>query len=650
MVSHQTGLSFEDFQEEWVSEIDLEPTTHDKGRAFVTKLVFEWLDIEEDEEDFYYVDSSGDGGIDAAYWEKPMEPQNTDDEDSAGDIWYVIQSKYGTSLSGPQDIARESEKLFDTLMGRNESLSNTAQHVVNKLRNFMRRSSTNDKLVFVVATSDPLDDVEIAAVERAREAGKAELRDADLAFDVQAVSVMNIYENIMARHESLQLSLRGSLSESVSRTYVGTVSLYDMYAFLKEFRTKTAGDIDRLYERNIRRWLGKKNRVNHEIKNTILGQPEMFGVYNNGVTFVASELSPVDGTSWSIVNPYIVNGCQTTRTLFDVLDEKMSGGSGYDAQLADWDSKIRSGRVVVKVVLSDDKVEIENITRFTNLQSAVYNRDFVALNEEFVGWQKELQSEHGRYLEIQRGGWDSFKALNRSRLRAGSKPVKANEMIKVFGAGWLGYAGTAGRRSEDFLPSGQSGKDSGKVYSEIVELQDFGAKDFLAAEALFDKGKQAGFGARNSGIRRAHTKFLFYFTYIQLLRAILAVSGDPANVPSDNLSRATWHLHREEINNQGGTGIFNSLCNNAVKVIDNYFTPSLDGTIPNDLDLEHAGTNDVKDFLQSTRLDKVNLNKTAQGYNRVLGSMINALEIDVGGGTTPLQTYRSALSDELVSE
>ena len=43
------------------------------------------------------------------------------------------------------------------------------------------------------------------------------------------------------------------------------------------------------------------------------------------------------------------------------------------------------------------------VTRYTNSQNAVREKDFLALTSDFCSWQTEMASKYDIYLEIQRG-------------------------------------------------------------------------------------------------------------------------------------------------------------------------------------------------------------------------------------------------------
>jgi hypothetical protein len=98
-----------------------------------------------------------------------------------------------------------------------------------------------------------------------------------------------------------------------------------LYEFLKLFK-KATGDLDRLYEKNVRKYLGGGRVVNRGIAQTLKVNPEKFGLFNNGITIVAEDLA-INSDSFLLTEPYVVNGCQTTKTIWQVLNEKLDTGA-----------------------------------------------------------------------------------------------------------------------------------------------------------------------------------------------------------------------------------------------------------------------------------------------------------------------------------
>ena len=161
-------LTFDDFKEEWLKEIlDGEPSTVEKGRRFATKIFSQWQEID-DYSDFLYCDGCNDGGIDIAY-------QKSDyDEDSVliKKTWYIVQSKYGSSYQGSDTLMVEAGKIFNTLNGINEHLSEAVKNLVESFYVFKRTLGEEDKIVLVFATVDSLSEMELESLANIKTIGQ----------------------------------------------------------------------------------------------------------------------------------------------------------------------------------------------------------------------------------------------------------------------------------------------------------------------------------------------------------------------------------------------------------------------------------------------------------------------------------------------
>jgi hypothetical protein len=524
-------VSFEVYKAAWLESITSDnPTTVQLGQRFAHKIVSQWLDIDDDSLDVTYCDGSGDGGIDIGVLERGGPPSAEEEPD--GDTWYLIQSKYGSAFAGDETLLSEGKKLIETLDGQRKNLSSLTSGLLEKLTNFRACATERDRICLVYATVDPLTEKQRTTLDYVRAMGRDKLGP---LFDVSAISVQNIYDSQaeeveLATRRHLTFVLSGHLAQAGSDLLVGSVSLTDLYAFLKSYRNRT-GTLDQLYEKNIRRFLGGRVKVNKGMQTTLRESPEKFGLFNNGITITVSDFSIQGSGSYSLIEPYIVNGCQTTRSIWEVLSNKLdAGGSGKNEELDAWRARAEKGCVVVKIakVGSEGEALLQEITRYTNSQNAIRERDFVALNQGFKTWHRELADKYNLYLEIQRGGWDSQRAIQKQNPegRLFSRYASALDLTKVYGAGWLAEPGLAFGKNPPFLPNGSVFT---RMIAERPGERSFGAGDLYAAYLLLDSGKRMDFGRGGSTARR-QTKFLYYFVTINLLRDALQKEQLPSGL------------------------------------------------------------------------------------------------------------------------
>ena len=128
----------------------------------------------------------------------------------------------------------------------------------------------------------------------------------------------------------------------------------------------------RLLEGNVRSFLGKRG-VNKNIRNTVLNEPERFFVYNNGLAATAIEAEVKNGKLLRAKDLQIVNGGQTTATIFSA--RKTSG-----ADL----SKVSVLMKLTQVNPESAAEIVPLISRSANSQNKVNPADFFSTHEYHV--------------------------------------------------------------------------------------------------------------------------------------------------------------------------------------------------------------------------------------------------------------------------
>lgn len=561
-------ITFEQFCQEWLSEFresTLSPFA--KGQRFAFKLVTQWLDVTEDDEDLVLCDGVGDGGIDIAYRRRAdIGDAERDSQAEEGDTWYLIQSKYGAAFQGPDTIISEGRKVIATLAGENARLSERVAQLVGRLSNFRAQASERDRIILVFATEKAMSESDRKALHDIRALGRERF---STLFDVEDVSLHTIWEARDTQEQpSITLPIRGNFVDPSSGLRVGTITLTNLYEFLSAYRDKT-GNLDQLYERNVRQFLGGRGRINKGIAATLKTSPELFGLYNNGITIVVSDYSAKSDGVCVLFNPYVVNGCQTTRTVWEVLKQYLdAGGTGQSEALTKWRAKADRGVVVTKIVKSDN-AQITDITRFTNSQNAVREQDFLNLRSDFQSWRNAMADRYGIYLEIQRGGWTAQKAYQDAHpsSRQFSQYANAFDLIKVYSAGWLREPGNAFGRNAPFVPG------TGRIFNRITSGKEpFGVDDLYAAFRLQKLADGFNFGRGAEVDSRRQTRFLFYMVVIDFLRETLIRANRPYS--RGELTKAFLALLQDE-----NRDALQELLNAAIEVIDVYLNRGSDDSL-----------------------------------------------------------------------
>lgn len=611
---------FADFREEWIADIRQgDPSNTELGHRFAHKILTQWRDVDEASDDVVYCDGAGDGGIDIAYLDRDGETSDENDGLVGGHTWYLVQSKYGSAFQGTGTLLEESQKVIDTLDGNQDRLSSLAKGLQERLRTFRRKASDRDRMTLVFATEEPLNEEQIRVLRDVRAMGRERFGS---IFDVEAVSIETIYSRVLddtspdSSHS--QIPLKADLASSGDDLLVGAVSLLDLYEFLKTYRSTTQ-DLDQLYEKNVRRFLGNRRKVNRAMQQTLREEPHRFGLYNNGITIVVTDFEKDGSDTVNLTEPYVVNGCQTTRTIWEVLHKRLeSGGTGQDPETASWQEQLRKGVVVLKLVKvgADGEELLEKITRSTNSQNAVSEKDFLALTKDFRAWKKEMEEKYNVYLEIQRGGWDSQRALQKQNptiTRQFDEAVYAFNLLKVYGSGWLGEAGTAFARNAPFEPDG-------RIFKKLVNNEvEFGVDDLYAAHLLRKAAVNYQFVQGTPKSTRRQTRFLFYMITIELLKDVIIRADISSDPQPKTFTRSLLQLFEP-----GNEEQLDALLDTAAEVVDGYLTPGTDETIFDEPAYNDRFNNDLNAFLKWEQLGKSEestprLRSLIGGYKKALG-------------------------------
>lgn len=166
-----------------------------------------------------------------------------------------------------------------------------------------------------------------------------------------------------------------------------------------------------LLEGNVRSFLTLRTSVNREIRGTIIGHPERFFIYNNGIAVTARSVEFNDsGDMIGATDFQIINGGQTTASL---------------ARAAHSDNAdISAIQVAMKLTFIDDDLPekdavdlMQNISRCSNNQNKVSGADFSSNHPLHVSMQQcadrlvappEPGAQHGTYwfYERNRGSFE----------------------------------------------------------------------------------------------------------------------------------------------------------------------------------------------------------------------------------------------------
>lgn len=282
-------------------------------------------------------------------------------------------SEINTFIYGVNDFFAEVPKLV-----RNESLSKFAEisnHIFANAPKFKR--NPNVKL-FYVTTGKWVEDSNLMAVITS---GKDLLEETNLFNNVifnpvgareLSFSYRKTKENVST---TINFSNRVTMPEinGISQAYIGLIP----YSEFKKIVADSEENLLNVFEDNVRDFQGDNNDVNGGIATTLNGfDNEIFSVLNNGVTIVASNISPT-GNQFTISDYQIVNGCQTSNVLYNHRDVE----------------NIDRVNIPIKLIATTDDEIKTRITLATNNQTPIKKEQLASLTQ----FQRSLEQYYNSF-------------------------------------------------------------------------------------------------------------------------------------------------------------------------------------------------------------------------------------------------------------
>lgn len=214
----------------------------------------------------------------------------------------------------------------------------------------------------------------------------------------------------------------------------------------------------RIFQRNVRFFLTAKRRENKGMAQT-LSRPDgrdRFWFFNNGITIVCDDVK-INGDEAVVSNMQIVNGCQTTTTLGEHID-----------QLQGDDHPVH---VLVRIISGPDELLQSQISLYTNRQNQVKDRDLQSNDDLQARIQAEFDQLSPRWFyQRKRGEWEAkVKAKPSIKARYGDRRLD-NEKVAQAAYAFYVDAGVA-RARKAFLFVRQTDDSDRGLYEDIFNTR-----------------------------------------------------------------------------------------------------------------------------------------------------------------------------------
>lgn len=331
-------------------EINEDDSSTEKGKKFLTWAITRLVDASEDEIKNQIIDGSNDMGIDA--WIKP------DIEKEGEGTIQLFQGKYNTSHD-ESEILKFEKDVEDFL---NLKLEQIPRDELKRLHNMIKDENLVPELYY-------LTDQEI------------EYKSKNPKLNVFGINqiVEKLHTDLVGIPKNISENLKIEKSFEFENSLIGTIELSELRKFLE--KTKSY-----IYESNIRKYL-QKTKINKGLAKTLEINAKDVFYYNNGITMVVKDYQKQDD-SLKLLEPQIVNGAQTSQTIFEKLPLI---------------SNIQ-GSILITIIKADNRTVRNDITRFRNSQNAVKGKDLLSLEAFHTAIRGQLK-EIGYYYQTQAGAW-----------------------------------------------------------------------------------------------------------------------------------------------------------------------------------------------------------------------------------------------------
>jgi len=305
-------------------------------------------------------------------------------------IFYVVQSKWNNEANSEKEASKDeilkALSDFETILrGEKHNINDKLRVKLEELDNHLK-SNGEVKFVFLTLSSyTGSADENIKAFINNDEKVKFEVIDIDrIKIDYidrkyKKIEPLNPLENYQNPEESL-INI-----EIVQKN--GTIIIekpFEAYMFL--LRPKSIYDLFEkygfaLFYKNVRNPL-LQSQFNEEIERTAIENPAYFWYYNNGITAITYLLPKIGKKTENITltGLQIINGAQTVYSIY----------RAYKNASPTKRSQMESESLVTLRLLKSGGKDFDlNVTRFTNSQNPVNDRDFCANDDIQIRLQNE---------------------------------------------------------------------------------------------------------------------------------------------------------------------------------------------------------------------------------------------------------------------
>lgn len=324
------------------------------------------------------------------------------------------------------------------------------------------------------------------------------------------------------------------------------VALVDLCNYFKFITNEDESLNQALFEANIRDYQGNVI-VNQEIQNTLSqNKSNDFWWLNNGITILASDISPVTSKSLLITEPEIVNGLQTSNEIYNYFSK--------NPEMRASDTR----HVLIRIIVPSDETSRDDIILATNNQTSIPKSSLRV--SDSIHWQIEMYfKQKGLYYDRRK---NHYKNLGKKSSEIVSVSFLAQSLIAVL----LQKPNYSRARPSTLLTNDEyynflyKGNIDLIVYYKIILIANR-IKDYLRQCNKYDTRQQGDL-----------LFYVLFYVFAKQLGTVQITSNSIKDMDTDNVSEELIAEYTNVIfdiySNLGGTGTIAK----SSKIIDSLIT------------------------------------------------------------------------------
>ncbi|MEU5980374.1 AIPR family protein [Streptomyces sp. NPDC047315] len=326
------------------------------------------------------------------------------------ELW-LIQAKWsdrGTPEISAADVHRLILGLHRLTDLRYEALNTRFQHLAARIGDVLASPDCRIHLVHAATGDGRL----TPAAENVLTRSVAEFNAFGDLVDFRSLALADFHAAVRQDASPKQPSVTATMVDGWSamhhpyETYMGLIAADELAGWYEQHG-------ERLYEGNLRRYLGM-TKVNQELVGSLIGDPDHFLYFNNGVTVVCDAVQfdyfarrrAGEPARLKLTNAQIVNGAQTATSAYHAFRQAPDATA--------------QAYVMLRVMCVKDGPDglARSIAKATNTQNHVEARDFVALAPEQALIREDFAHTLGKSYVYKRGELDPSPATGCSIVEA----------------------------------------------------------------------------------------------------------------------------------------------------------------------------------------------------------------------------------------